>query len=136
MTKRLPIESYSDCFHLFDLALERGGIRIPFPTAKAAIHMRHRLYRARRRYFDQTSNPQYNDLFLQIVYDTGEVQGPGNLLFPLAPCAITVQLHSKRELPQVTDLDGNPINQASTPAEAAQDDLMAAALSFKSRIVE
>jgi hypothetical protein len=114
VTKRKPIESYSDALKLLDKCIEHRGIRLPYPTAKAAVTMRHRLYRARLTYFETTSNPQYNDIYIQLVYKDGTAQGPGNLIEPMAPADLVLRLHSEKPLPQITDLDGNPISPLTT----------------------
>lgn len=124
MTKAKPVEAYSDCYRLFDLAIAHGGLRLPYPNAKAAIAQRHRLYRARLTYIEATKNTSYNDIYIQLIYADGQVQGPGKLLQE-GPAELVLRLHSAKVLPAMTDLDGNPLDD---------EDLLDAAAEAKGRL--
>lgn len=133
MTKRKPIESYSDVLSQLAMAVTHGGLRLNFPTCRAAVAHRHRLYRARVAYFDATQNPQYNDVYIQLMQGD-EIVKPGALKAPEAPAHIVLQLHSKRAMPAMTDLDGNPI-ESKTAEELDADPLTAAAQALKLKLL-
>lgn len=121
MTKRKPIEAYSDVLLQLDLAIQHNGLRLPFENAAKAIAHRHRLYRGRQTFFYGTENPKYNDLYIQLeqTRPNGQVVvlSPRDEIEKDEPACLVIRLNSRREVPQMQDLDGNPITVTETEVE-------------------
>lgn len=129
MTKKKPIEAYADCLRVLDLAIAHNGIRLPFDNINSAIRERHRLYRARVTYVEAVGNPQYNDIYIQLVQD-GKIIAPKVPYVKGKPAELILRLHSVKPLLEMTDLQGNPI----TPTEAETSDLLDAVAAVTGRL--
>ncbi|NJL71053.1 MAG: hypothetical protein HC888_05270 [Candidatus Competibacteraceae bacterium] len=114
-TKNVTTSSYGDCYSIMDQALKTKGIRVQFPDAKRATVFRHRCYKGRAvlyRLSERTTpagvlpSTPYDDIYIRIEAEAKAGGSDSVLLF---------ELRSKRPLPAITDLEGNPIEKDEMP---------------------
>ena len=117
MAKRArPILSaYVDCTGIMQRALDAGGIRVEFPTPGRAINFRQRCYRARKILAEAAAevtpagvlpSTQFDDLYIRLESDAKPDGSNKALLF---------QLHSRKEKPLITNLEGEPLEILEEP---------------------
>lgn len=108
-SKNVTTAAFTDCYKTLDLALANSGIRVSFPDRNKATRFRHRCYKARSILYKAAQaavepgsipSTPYDDIVIRFESDVRPGGSEQALLF---------LLRSKEDLPEVTDLDGNPI---------------------------
>ena len=97
--------TYNDCRRVFDLAVERGGLKLRLESHGAAIRFRHRMYAYRKILFKQAEKASLNGEIPPNAYS--------HLVITIDENVLIVR---ERDVPgEILDLDGQPIVERDRP---------------------
>lgn len=113
------INTYGDVRKVFDIAVERGGVKYKLETHKAAVHWRHRAYQFRKLLFKQAErNSIVPGQPAETPYDNLVIRIEDNVVI-IQPMELTGEL---------ADLNDEPISGVGLGDD---DDLLREAEAFK-----